>query len=142
MMLLLTHTHPLMFIRIDVDFSPTGQTFAACSYDRTIRLYSTFKPGSLDVYHLRRMGRVFSILYSMDDKYVYSGSDDGNVRKWKSVAWRKEAVNGREERAMQEKERLKRVYANVPEVKRILKYVNSIYSPCTEMDVANMVCHG
>jgi len=30
--------------------------------------------------------RVYSVLYSLDDRYVISGSDDTNVRFWKSNA--------------------------------------------------------
>jgi WD40 repeat protein len=30
--------------------------------------------------------RVYSVLYSMDDRYVISGSDDTNIRFWKSNA--------------------------------------------------------
>lgn len=30
--------------------------------------------------------RVYSVMYTMDDKYVLSGSDDANIRLWKAVA--------------------------------------------------------
>jgi len=30
--------------------------------------------------------RIYSVVFSMDDKYVLSGSDDTNIRLWKSVS--------------------------------------------------------
>jgi hypothetical protein len=38
---------------------------------------------SRDVYHTKRMQRVFSVRFSGDGTYVFSGSDDMNVRVWK-----------------------------------------------------------
>ena len=35
------------------------------------------------VYHTRRMQRVFAVRFSGDASYVFSGSDDMNVRVWK-----------------------------------------------------------
>jgi len=32
--------------------------------------------------------RVFSVLYSMDNEYVLSGSEDMNVRIWKSISYK------------------------------------------------------
>jgi len=30
--------------------------------------------------------RIYSVLYTIDDKYVISGSDDTNLRLWKSIS--------------------------------------------------------
>jgi len=32
------------------------------------------------------MQKIYSVLYTMDNKYIISGSEDNNVRIWKSVA--------------------------------------------------------
>jgi WD40 repeat protein len=37
----------------------------------------------LQVYHTKRMQRVFAVRFSGDASYVFSGSDDMNVRMWK-----------------------------------------------------------
>ena len=38
---------------------------------------------SKEVFHTKRMQRVFSVRFSADGSYVFSGSDDMNVRIWK-----------------------------------------------------------
>jgi WD40 repeat protein len=38
------------------------------------------------VYHTPRMQRVFAVRFSADGSYVFSGSDDMNVRVWKARA--------------------------------------------------------
>lgn len=39
-----------------------------------------------DVYHTKRMQQVLSVLFSMDNKLVLSGSDEMNLRVWKARA--------------------------------------------------------
>ncbi len=68
---------------MDVDFSPTGREFVAGSYDRTVRIYNHKAGHSRDVYHTQRMQRVFAVRFSGDGSYVFSGSDDMNLRVWK-----------------------------------------------------------
>ena len=41
---------------------------------------------SRDVYHMKRMQRVFCVGYTSDHKYVLSGSDDTIVWLWKARA--------------------------------------------------------
>lgn len=38
---------------------------------------------SKEVFHTKRMQRVFSVRFSADGSYIFSGSDDMNVRIWK-----------------------------------------------------------
>ena len=71
---------------MDVDFSPTGRVFVAGSYDRTVRIFPYNSGHSIEVYHTKRMQRVFCVKYSGDSTYVFSGSDDMNLRIWKSKA--------------------------------------------------------
>ncbi|KAI9497430.1 WD40-repeat-containing domain protein [Zychaea mexicana] len=83
---------------MDVDFAPTGQEIVTGSYDRTLRIYNTTQGHSRDVYHTKRMQRIFSVQFSMDSKFVLSGSDDGNIRLWKSNASEKLGVKDWRER--------------------------------------------
>ena len=71
---------------MDVAFSPTGREFVSGSYDRTVRIFSTTGGRSRDVYHTKRMQRIFCVNYSADARFVLSGSDDTNVRIWKAEA--------------------------------------------------------
>lgn len=45
---------------MDVEFSPTGEELVSASYDRSIRLWKRGEGHSRDVYHTKRMQRVFS----------------------------------------------------------------------------------
>jgi WD40 repeat protein len=68
---------------MDVDYSPTGREFVAGGYDRSVRIFSHLGGHSREVYHTKRMQRVFAVRFSGDGGYVFSGSDDMNVRIWK-----------------------------------------------------------
>lgn len=69
-----------------MDYSPTGEEIVTGAYDRTVRIFNLRQGRSRDIYHTKRMQRIFCVKYSMDSKYVLSGSDDGNVRLWKANA--------------------------------------------------------
>jgi len=71
---------------MDVDYSPTGREFVAGGYDRTVRIFAAGAGHAREVYHTARMQRVFAVRFSGDAAYVYSGSDDMNVRLWKANA--------------------------------------------------------
>lgn len=68
---------------MDVDYSPTGREFVAGGYDRSVRIFSHAGGHSREVYTTKRMQRVFAVKFSGDATYVFSGSDDMNVRVWK-----------------------------------------------------------
>lgn len=68
---------------MDVDYSPTGREFVAGGYDRSVRLFAHNGGHSREVYHTKRMQRVFAVRFSGDGNYVFSGSDDMNMRVWK-----------------------------------------------------------
>ena len=68
---------------MDVDYSPTGREFVAGGYDRSVRIFPYNGGHSREVYHTKRMQRVFATRFSGDATYVFSGSDDMNVRVWK-----------------------------------------------------------
>mmetsp|Transcript_2548 Transcript_2548/g.4635 ORF Transcript_2548/g.4635 Transcript_2548/m.4635 type:complete len:445 (-) Transcript_2548:154-1488(-) len=108
---------------MDVAFSPTGREFATGGYDRTLRLFNTNGPRSREVYHTKRMQRIFSVNFSTDAKFVLTGSDDTNIRLWKAKASESLGVNpGRQERKQQLNNAVKKRYSHMPEVKRISKH--------------------
>lgn len=39
-----------------------------------------------EVYHAPRMQNVLSVVWSLDNKFILSGSDDMNIRLWKANA--------------------------------------------------------
>lgn len=77
---------------IDVDYSPTGKEFVSGSYDKSIRIFEISKGRSREVYHTKRMQRLTCMAWSLDNKYVVSGSDEMNIRVWKAKASEKLGV--------------------------------------------------
>jgi WD repeat and SOF domain-containing protein 1 len=66
------------------------------------------------------MQRVFCVNYSADSRFVLSGSDDTNIRIWKSDASKSLAVNpGRQDRKQRYDDTLKKRFAHMPEISRI-----------------------
>lgn len=105
-----------------VGWSPTGREFATGSYDRTIRIFDHKQGTAKDIYHTKRMQRVFTVNYTSDHKYIVSGSDDTNVRLWKAQASAQIGQKTvREEAALQYRETLVKKYEHLPQVKRISK---------------------
>ena len=104
-----------------LSWSPTGREFATASYDKTIRIYPHRAGKARDIYHLKRMQRVFTVNYSADNNYIISGSDDTNLRLWRAQA--SQAVGkqktAREERSLQYRQTLIQKYKHMPDVKRI-----------------------
>jgi DDB1- and CUL4-associated factor 13 len=108
---------------MDVDFSPTGEELVSASYDRTVRLWNRDRGHSRDIYHTKRMQRVFSTLYTNDNGYVLSGSDDGNVRLWRSQASSRAGIKSARQRQKREyDEALIRRYAHMPDIRRIKRH--------------------
>lgn len=107
----------------DVDYSPTGKEFVAGSYDRTIRIFETDKGHSREVYHTKRMQRLTSIAWSLDNKYIISGSDEMNLRIWKAQASEKlGALKPREKAALNYSDALRDKYAAHPQISRIARH--------------------
>jgi WD repeat and SOF domain-containing protein 1 len=110
------HTAAVM----DVAYSPSGREFVTASYDRTVRIFKCREGHSRDIYHTKRMQRVFTVNYSSDSQFVISGSDDMNLRIWKAEASAHVGVqNSRAERKEKLDKALKKRYAHMPEIKRI-----------------------
>lgn len=107
---------------VSISWSPTGRDFCTGSYDRTIRLFDIRHNTSRDVYHTKRMQRVMTVNYSMDAKFVISGSDDTNVRLWKAHASESlQQATYREESSLRYRQALVQKYQHLPEVARIVK---------------------
>eukprot|EP00834_Sanchytrium_tribonematis_P000426 NODE_8_length_66115_cov_0.981823.p11 type:complete len:465 gc:universal NODE_8_length_66115_cov_0.981823:3088-4482(+) len=104
---------------MDVDFCPSGKEIATCSFDKSIRIFPTNSGRSRDIYHTSRMQRCFAIRYARDGKFIYSGSDDTNIRVWKSNASEKFNVTGRERAHINYVQSLKQKYKEVPELKKV-----------------------
>lgn len=110
---------------LDLDYSPTGEEIITGAYDRTLRIYSARQGHSRDIYHTKRMQRIFCVKYSMDSKYVLSGSDDGSIRLWKAKASEKLGPKDYRERAhIEYQEKLIDRYKYLPEIKRISRHRN------------------
>ncbi|XP_050208276.1 uncharacterized protein LOC126657611 [Mercurialis annua] len=108
---------------MDIDFSPTGREFVTGSYDRTVRIFPYNGGHSREIYHTKRMQRVFCVKYSCDATYVISGSDDTNLRIWKAKASEQLGVLlPRERKRHDYHEAVKNRYKHLPEVKRIVRH--------------------
>lgn len=108
---------------MDVEFSPTGEELVSASYDRSIRLWDRAKGHSRDMYHTKRMQRVFSCAFTPDNAYVLSGSDDGNVRLWRARASDRQGVKtARQRQSLETQEALKQRYSHMPEIRRIARH--------------------
>jgi WD repeat and SOF domain-containing protein 1 len=108
---------------MDVDYSPTGREFVAGSYDRSVRIFAAGGGHSREVYHTKRMQRVFAARFSGDGSYVFSGSDDMNVRLWKANASEQLGTLLPRERAKAAySQALVERHKHLPEVKRIVRH--------------------
>jgi DDB1- and CUL4-associated factor 13 len=108
---------------MDVEFSPAGEELVSASYDRSIRLWNRQTGHSRDVYHTKRMQRVFSACWTPDNSYVLSGSDDGNIRIWRANASSRANIKSAAERQKLEyNDALKERYKHMPEIRRIARH--------------------
>ncbi|ORY07260.1 WD40-repeat-containing domain protein [Clohesyomyces aquaticus] len=108
---------------MSVDFSPTGEELISGSYDRSIRIWERAKGHSRDIYHTKRMQRVFSVAWTPDNNYLLSGSDDGNIRLWRAKASERQGVKSFALRQkLQYDDALKERYKHMPEIKRIARH--------------------
>lgn len=108
---------------LDVDWSPLGDELVTGSYDKTIRIFNAHQSASREIYHTKRMQHVTSIGWSMDSKYIFSGSDEMNIRLWKARASEKlGALRPREKFAFSYNEAIKERFAAHPQIKRIARH--------------------
>merc|ERR1712080_132541 len=106
-----------------VAYAPTGREIVSGSYDETIRIFKVEDGHSREVYHTKRMQRVRCITWTLDNKYVLSGSDEMNIRVWKARSNEKLGVMTRREKsAIQYGDKLKEKFQAYPQVKRIARH--------------------
>lgn len=107
---------------IAIDYAPTGREIVTGSYDRTIRIFGTDQGHARELYHTKRMQRIFAVKFSADNKYVLSGSDDTNIRLWKARAAEKIGnLLPRERTAEDYRAKLKERFAHAPEIRAIAR---------------------
>ena len=110
---------------MDVSFAPHGRELVTASYDRTVRIFDAQAGRSKQCYHGKRMQRVFTVDYTADSKFILSGSDDANVRIWKSDASARLArSNPRAHRKQNYYDKLKKKFAHTKEVRSIAKHLH------------------
>lgn len=108
---------------MDVEFSPTGEELVSASYDRTVRLWDRAGGHSRDIYHTKRMQRVFSAKFTPDSHYLLTGSDDGNIRLWRAHASSRGGTkSARQRQKLEYDETLKERYKHMPEIRRIKRH--------------------
>jgi DDB1- and CUL4-associated factor 13 len=106
-----------------LSYSPTGREFASGSFDKTVRIFDVRDGRSREVYHTRRMQWIYAVEFSGDGRFVMTGSDDTNIRVWKSQAHVPlKVMLPKEQEAMQYREKLKKKFQYVPEMRRLLKH--------------------
>ncbi|KAK9798589.1 hypothetical protein WJX73_005000 [Symbiochloris irregularis] len=108
---------------MDVDYAPTGREFVAGGYDRSVRIFAHNGGHSREVYHTKRMQRVMAVRFSGDASYVFSGSDDMNLRVWKANA--SEAQGRLLPRQLQQRAynaALIKRFRHLPEIRRIERH--------------------
>lgn len=107
---------------ISLDYSPTGKEFVTGSYDRTIRIFPVDQGHSREIYHTKRMQRIFAVKYTQDNKYILSGSDDTNIRLWKAHASEKIGnLLPRERAAKDYRNKLKERFQHAPQIRAIAR---------------------
>ena len=90
-----------------------------------MRIFSFNGGHSREIYHTKRMQRVFAARSSGDGSYVFSGSDDMNVRVWRAHASEQSGVLlPRERQKQQYNKALIERHKHLPEVKRIARHRN------------------
>lgn len=107
---------------MSISYSPTGEGFATGSYDTAVRVYNTSNALPVDIYHTKRMQRVFCVCYSSDGRFVISGSDEGNIRLWKTRASEKLGIlSNRESSSFEYSQSLINKYKHMDEIRRITR---------------------
>merc|ERR1711915_1069468 len=108
---------------IDVDYSPTGKEIVSGSYDKTIRIFRAEEGRSREIYHTKRMQRLTNVLWSNDNRYIVSGSDEMCLRLWKARASEKLGIlKDREKVSLEYADKLKEKYSSHPQIARVAKH--------------------
>lgn len=115
--------HDFVSAVIDVDYSPTGREFVAGGYDRSVRIFQSNKGHSREVYHTKRMQRLSASKFTMDSKFVLTGSEDMQIRLWKADASQSlKTMLPRERKKRDYNAKLLQRFEQLPQVKRIARH--------------------
>jgi WD repeat and SOF domain-containing protein 1 len=107
---------------ICLDYSPTGKEIVTGSYDRTVRIFPIDQGHAREVYHTKRMARIFSVQYTYDSKYIISGSDDTCLRIWKTHASEKLGnLLPRERLSKEYRDSLKTKFQHAPAIRSMIR---------------------
>ena len=107
---------------MDLDYAPTGRQFVTGSFDKTIRVFESEGGRSTHVYHTKRMQKISSVCWTIEGGYILSGSEETNIRIWKSDPSRKIGpVGKREERVINYRKKLVEKYRFARKVKDLKK---------------------
>lgn len=72
------------------------------------------------------MQRIFSVTFTPDNAYILSGSDDGNIRIWRSQASSPAGgasiLNTRQRQSLEYGAALRERYGHMPEIRRIERH--------------------
>eukprot|EP00769_Ergobibamus_cyprinoides_P003498 gnl/Ergobibamus_cyprinoides/486.p2 GENE.gnl/Ergobibamus_cyprinoides/486~~gnl/Ergobibamus_cyprinoides/486.p2 ORF type:complete len:199 (-),score=33.22 gnl/Ergobibamus_cyprinoides/486:80-676(-) len=105
---------------MDVAYSPTGREFVSAGYDETLRIWNFNGGHCRDIYHTRRMQRVYAARFTQDARWIVSGSADANVRIWKAEASAAlKTLSRRERDADDYRKALVKKFQHMPEISRI-----------------------
>lgn len=108
---------------IALDYSPTGEEIVSGSYDKTVRIFHSRSGHSRDVYYTKRMQRLTDVIWTLDNKYLVSASDEMDIRMWRANASEKIGPKFyREQAAFDANEALKRKFQHHPEIRRIKRH--------------------
>ena len=89
------------------------------------------------------MFSVFSAKFSPDTKYLLSGSDDGNIRLWRSQASdRSRILSAREREKREYDDALRERYKHMPEIKRIDRHRHVCFPPGFRYFEGVLICVG
>ena len=105
-----------------MDFAPSGKEFVSGSFDKTIQIFEVNKGKSRETYHGKRMQKVFSVAWSADNKYIFSGSEDTNIRVWKAESHAKIGnISERETNSIEYRNKLVDRFKYTKEIKKVKK---------------------
>ncbi|ELP89804.1 protein SOF1, putative [Entamoeba invadens IP1] len=107
---------------LTIDYAPSGIEFCTGSYDKTVKIFDPERVIEKQCYYGERMQKVYNVCYSADAHYIFSASDDGNIRVWKAKANESTKLLGRDEvRAINYREALVKKYENLSEINKIIQ---------------------
>ncbi|ORD98749.1 SOF1 [Hepatospora eriocheir] len=109
------HTNEIL----SVNFSMTGHRIVSGSSDTTIRIENINSKNS-QIYYNDRMGIVNGVSFSNCNSFIFSGSDDGSLRLWRSYPNApSKNLSYQEKMSRLENDRLKNKFKDFKEIQRI-----------------------